>query len=183
MSSHRNNIGAEILTCLEKGAILRGGFVRDWLIRGEKFTDIDFELFSEPDEYFKSWEDHPAAWASSYFIKAKVVDGMWFDVIRKPVNNELCELSCNIFGFDGNRLVLLPFPTKFCPKKSWEMILEKKFTRLFDRAAPDAVGKIAEKKWKFVYSKPEIGPLTDINMVGPWTHFTEAKRRFDETVR
>ncbi len=158
----------EILDC---GGLFCGGLVRDYLIHGEKFNDIDFYFPNEIPEPFRSWKSNGAR--RIYFDK-----GVEFHCIEPQRLSGNTDLSCNIFSFDGQKLRARPTLNSFSYFKSWELLQNKRF--VFTNTAEVRIKlKMLAKGWTQEsrdfrrQSEPIAPPL------GPWSDFTLAKERFD----
>jgi hypothetical protein len=160
---------------LNKGGIFCGGFVRDYLIRGEPFNDIDFFFPGEWPEPYKSW-DYIRAVKNQEVVENKI-DGIKYHCLKV----EPLELTCNIFCFDGKKV----FP-RACYKplnylEAWELILQKKF--IMQVPGPKNIRleyKTTKKGWKKYGMVCITKELEEPPAIGPWTNFVEAKERFDK---
>lgn len=163
---------------LTKGGVFCGGFVRDYLIRGEPFNDIDFFF---PDE----WPEPYCSWHYMRDIPGKEVvenyaDGMKYNCLKV----EPLELSCNVFCFDGKNI----FP-RACYKpmdyvKAWELLLQKKYIMQVPGTKNVRLQeKIKKKGWEKVKAVWVRGEIEELPATGPWVDFKEAKERFDKLVQ
>ena len=154
-----------ILSC---GGFLCGGFVRDYLILGEEYNDIDFYFQGDIPSEFNSWKSNGRA-------RVKKIDGVTYHIV---LMNPDSDLSCNLFCFDGQRLFARPTKVLFSYDKSWSLIFEKKFvyTNALDiRCRTKMLGKGWTQDRIDTRQKVEaLAPL-----YGPWSNFALAKKRFD----
>jgi hypothetical protein len=158
---------------VKKGGIFCGGFVRDYLIRGEPFSDIDFYFPGKWPEPYVSW-DYKRSIKNQEVVQ-RFIDGVKFDCIKmKPF-----QCTCNIFSFDGEKI----FPRACCKPldylQAWELLLEKKFI-LQIPALENVIyeQKIKRKGWKKHGTVYITGEIEEPPTIGPWTNFVEAKERF-----
>ena len=163
---------------ISSGGVFCGGFVRDYLIRGEKFNDIDF-LFSD------GWPHPFSAWP---LIRTEIgretaemhIDGMKYHCVRlEPI-----DLTCNMFCFDGEKV----FPRKcFEPinyAEAWKLLLNKQFVQQVPAIKNVALKvKLVKRGWEFlgitITNKRMAIPPTS----GPWSDFTMAAERFSALTR
>jgi len=121
-----------IYKILNTDGFLSGGFVRDFLIRGEKFSDVDYGFhnsFSE-NNMRRTINIIGKGEVNLNFLEQKDwLDGLLFHYCPRTY---YYDLSCNLFGFDKNGF--FPFPSfhTFDLNKAWELILNKKFYKLCD---------------------------------------------------
>lgn len=153
---------------IASGGFLCGGFVRDWLILGEKYNDIDFYFEKQiPDEF--------ASWKSNGRARVNQIDGVTYHIVAM---NPHSDLSCNLFCFDGQKLFARPTRVLFSYAKSWELIFEKKFvyTNTLDIRCRT---KMLNKGWTQdrIDMRQRKEPLAPI--CGDWSSFALAKERFD----
>lgn len=160
------------------GGRLCGGFVRDYLIRGESFNDIDFTFNCKWPEPYASWR----------FIRTSkgretaenIIDGMKYHC----VNLEPTDLTCNLFLFDGVSVFPRPcFQYRDKPidySEAWEMLLQKKFVMqvpAFKNVKLRA--KLIKRGWEHCGVGLSIKTIAQPPSHGPWSDFTLAKERFD----
>lgn len=157
-----------------KGGFFCGGFVRDYLIRGETFNDIDFCFRGEWPEPYNSWT--PISVVKNSRTVESRIDGMKFQCVEL----ENFDLSCNVFSFDGQNLFPRTFASPFNYLEAWDLIFRKKFiTQVPGIKNIRLRAKLQKKGWEqegmvFLDGRIETPPAT-----GPWTNFVEAKQRFD----
>jgi hypothetical protein len=163
---------------LGKGGIFCGGFVRDYLIRGEAFSDIDFFFPGEWPEPYISWK-YRRDWPGHEVVE-NYVNGVKFNCIKI----EPLEFSCNVFCFDGKNV----FPRAVCRPmdyiNAWELLLQKKYVMqvpgfknvVFEHKAKKKGWERAELVW--THGEIDQPPAT-----GPWVDFKEAKERFDRLMQ
>ena len=166
---------SKIIDC---GGIFCGGFVRDYLIRGEQFNDIDFFFFGEWPHPFSAWplirSEHGRETAEYH------ADGIKFHCVRlEPI-----DLTCNLFCFDGQKI----FPRKcFNPidyKKAWEMLLNKQFIQQVPAIKNIALKtKLLKRRWEFHGISMATKTIANPNISGPWSDFTLAAERFHALTR
>ena len=173
---------ASLNDIIGSGGYFCGGFVRDYLIRGESFNDIDF-CFNG------LWPNPYASWP---LIRTEVgretaeahIDGMKYHC----VNLEAIDLTCNLFCFDG--LKVYPrtcFQYRDRPVdylKAWEMLLKKKFVMQVPAIKNVKLrAKLTKRGWIDCGIDLVVSTLSTPPPVGPWSDFTLAKERFDALAR
>ena len=153
---------------LDCGGFVCGGFVRDWLILGEQYNDIDFYFQGDIPAQFDSWKSNGRA-------KVNVIDGVTYHIV---LMNPDSDLSCNLFCFDGKKLFARPTKVLFSYAKSWDLIFEKKFvyTNPLDFRCRT---KMLEKGWTQERIDTRKRNEFSAPLYGPWSDFTLAKERFD----
>ena len=169
---------ASLNNIIRAGGHFCGGFVRDFLIRGESFNDIDF-CFNH------KWPEPFASWPLIRILKGretaeKFIDGMKYHC----VNLEPIDLTCNLFCFDGSKIFARSsFEYRDRPLnyiEAWEMLLEKKF--IMQVPAIKNV-KLSAKLTKRGWVDCGIDLVTDRVATppacNPWSDFALAKERFD----
>ena len=160
------------------GGYFCGGFVRDYLIRGESFNDIDFCFAGKWPNPYASW---PLIRAQLGRETAEAhIDGMKYHC----VNLEAIDLTCNLFCFDG--LKVYPracFQYRDRPVdyfKAWEMLLEKKFIMQVPAIKNVKLrAKLTKRGWMDCGIDLVANTLATPPQVGPWSDFALAKERFD----
>ena len=160
------------------GGYFCGGFVRDYLIRGESFNDIDFCFAGKWPNPYVSWP----------LIRTEIgretaeahIDGIKYHC----VNLELIDLTCNLFCFDGVKIY--PRPCFRYRDKSvnyveaWEMIFEKKFVMQVPAIKNVKLrAKLTKRGWEDCGIDLTINKITTPPSSGPWSDFMLAKERFD----
>jgi len=125
-----------------------GGFVRDYLIRGEKFSDIDYNFHdnacmrpTEKTILLRGKGDVNLA----DLEQKDYLEGLLFHYCPRSY---YYDLSCNLFGFDEDGFFPLPSYHKFDLEKAWELILEKKFYKLCNGKL--TINKMLSAKWEFI---------------------------------
>lgn len=153
---------------LSKQGFICGGFVRDWLILGEQYNDIDFYFNGDLPEEYNSWRSNGRA-------RVNEIDGVTCHIVTM---NPDSDLSCNLFCFDGQRLFARPTRVLFSYAKSWSLIFEKKFvyTSALDIRCRT---KMLNKGWIQDRIDTRQGADFLAPQYGPWSDFTLAKERFD----
>lgn len=117
---------------LNSNGFFTGGFVRDYLIRGEKFSDIDYAFHdslsaNHLDKIINI--EGVGEIDLGHLEQRDWIKGLFFHYCPRIY---YYDLSCNLFGFDKNGFFPLPSFHTFSLNKSWELILEKKFYKLCD---------------------------------------------------
>jgi hypothetical protein len=162
---------------ISKGGIFCGGFVRDYLICGKTFSDIDFFFPGEWPEPYKSWH-YIRAFKNQEVVENRI-DGIKYHCLKV----EPLELSCNVFCFDGKNI----FP-RACYKpmdylRAWELLLDKKFIMQVPGMKNIRLEyKLNKKGWQKTDTVCITKELEEPPTVGPWTNFVEAKQRFDKLI-
>jgi len=161
----KKEILSSVLSC---GGFLCGGLVRDYLILGEEYNDIDFYFEGDIPAEFNSWKSNGRA-------RFNEIDGVTHHVVTM---NPHSDLSCNLFCFDGQKLFARPTRVLFSYAKSWSLIFEKKFvyTNALDIRCRT---KMLSKGWAQdrIDTRQRSERLAPIH--GPWSDFALAKERFD----
>ena len=163
---------------IKSGGYFCGGFVRDYLIRGESFSDIDFCFAGK-------WPNPYAYWP---LIRTEIrretaethIDGMKYHC----VNLEAIDLTCNLFCFDGFKVYPRPcFQYRDKPVdyfKAWEMLLEKKFVMQIPAIKNLKLrAKLTKRGWIDCGIDLVVNTLAIPPKFGPWSDFALAKERFD----
>jgi hypothetical protein len=155
---------------LKAGGLFCGGFVRDYLIRGEQFNDLDFYFPKEIPEPYASWPFIGGA-------KTKFFEGTKFHCGISPY-----DLTCNVFSFDGEKIVARPTYMTASYAAAWRMILEKRFifTNLADIIARE---KMKRRGWIMEGIDFKRRPAPYAPTAGPWSDFTLAAERFHALTR
>ena len=155
---------------LKAGGFFCGGFVRDYLIRGESFNDIDF--------YFEGSIPKPyASWPFIGGAKTQFFEGTKFHCGTSPY-----DLTCNVFSFDGKGIVARPTYMMASYAKAWEMLFEKRFiyTHRQDAGARE---KMKRRGWIMDGIDFNRRPAPHAPTSGPWSDFTLAAERFTALTR
>lgn len=113
---------------LEDGGIFYGGFVRDYLIRGESFNDIDYSFADEMSiDKTLYIDDVPVNFADTE-ERRKMIFGKEYHFFHRSY---YYDLSCNLFGFDKDGFFPLPSQHKDVDlDKCWNGILNKEFYKI-----------------------------------------------------
>lgn len=161
----KKEILSNILSC---GGFFCGGFVRDWLILGEKCNDIDLYFEGDIPAEFNSWKSNGRA-------RVNEIDGVTYHIVAM---NPYSDLSCNLFCFDGEKLFARPTRVLFSYAKSWSLIFEKKFvyTNALDIRCRT---KMLNKGWTQDCIDTRQRSEATAPTYGPWSDFTLAKERLD----
>lgn len=117
---------------LNSNGFFTGGFVRDYLIRGEKFSDIDYAFYdslsvNHLDKLIKI--EGKGQIDLAHLEQRDWINGLFFHYCPTIY---YYDLSCNLFGFDKKGFFPLPSFHKFNLNKAWDLILNKKFYKLCD---------------------------------------------------
>jgi len=110
-----------ISNLLDTDYYIYGGFVRDYLILGEKFSDIDYyskKIHNLPTSMSTKCGFFHAGYADQY------VCGVKYHFKLRCFTHAL---SCNFFGFDKNGFFALPTEHDFCYNKAFELTINKKY--------------------------------------------------------
>jgi hypothetical protein len=159
-----------LIDIVESGGLFCGGLVRDYLIRGEPFNDVDFYFQGEIPEPYASWPFVGGA-------KTQFFEGTKFHCGTSPY-----DLTCNVFSFDGEGIVARPTYMMTSYGKSWEMIFEKRFiyTHRQDAGARE---KMKRRGWIMDGIDFNRRPDPHAPTSGPWSDFTQAAKRFTALTR
>jgi hypothetical protein len=162
-----------LLHLLEKGATLYGGFVRDYLIRGENFSDIDY--------YFEN--QCPIDLGENTFkINNQIINFAANDEPHKLVIDREYhffhrtyhhDLSCNLFGFDKDGFFPLPCRHENVDlEKFWQGILNKEFYKLSNgKLTKD---KLISRGWKMIDQTEDLcHDIIHRDRVGIWQEHNE----------
>jgi hypothetical protein len=151
---------------LKAGGLFCGGFVRDYLIRGEQFNDLDFYFPNEIPEPYASWPFIGGA-------KTKFFEGTKFHC-----GTSSYDLTCNVFSFDGEKIVARPTYMTASYTQAWRMIFERRFiyTHRQDAGARE---KMKRRGWEMVSIDFRKRGEPFAPSYGVWSDFKEAKERFD----
>ena len=155
-----------LLKIIKDGGLFCGGFVRDYLIRGKDYNDIDFYFPTDTPEPYASWKFIGGA-------KTMIIDGKKFHCGTSPY-----DLTCNVFSFDGEKIVARPTFMEFSYTRSWEMIFRKEFVFTEIKDASSAA-KMQRRGWSKVGSDFRKRPEPFAPSCGAWSYFKQAKERFD----
>lgn len=132
-----------IAKILESGGMLTGGIVRDWLIRGETFNDVDFYFDQEPEWILE--------WGSKNKRLFREVDCVTYHCQRIVPGTSTQDLTCNLFSFSLKRgLFARPSPYDFDYNYGFAMLLQKEFGVLDLRDA-NIRFKMIGRGWKEIY--------------------------------
>jgi hypothetical protein len=156
-----------LIDILKAGGLFCGGFVRDYLIRGEPFNDVDFYFPKVIPEPYASWKFVGGA-------KTIIIDGNKFHCC----DNSYFDISCNIFSFDGQGIVARPTYMEFSYTRSWQMLFNKSF--IFNDLRDVRVSeKMKRRGWQMaaIDFRKRAEPFAP--SCGVWSDFTLAKERFD----
>lgn len=111
---------------LHRGGHLVGGFVRDYLIRGEKFSDIDFVL---PQHEVLGISLSKQSQTHAEFI----IDNTRFHWQYKAFE---VDLSCNFFHYSLHGLLAKPTKINYSYERSFELIKDKGFVYFAQSCIP-----------------------------------------------
>ena len=166
-----NGLLNKIISC---GGYFCGGFVRDYLIRGEAFSDIDFSIDGEWPNPFCGWPLIRTELGRE--TSEKHINGIKYHCVRlEPI-----DLTCNLFCFDGTKI----FPREcFQPIdyiRAWELLLNRQFIQQAPAIKNIALKtKLVKRGWEYVGITMAGNSISIPTKVGPWSDFTLAKERFD----
>jgi hypothetical protein len=155
-----------LIEILKAGGLFCGGFVRDYLIRGEDYNDIDFYFPLATPEPYDSWKFIGGA-------KTMTMEGKKFHCGTSPY-----DITCNVFSFDGKRIVARPTFMEFSYARSWEMLLKKEFVFTTMRDIPSAE-KMKRRGWAKIGNDFRKRAEPFAPTCGVWSEFTLAKERFN----
>jgi len=166
----QSKVKEQLLKIIKDGGLFCGGFVRDYLIRGKQFNDIDFYFPSKTTEPYASWPFIGGA-------KTQFFEGTKFHCGTSPY-----DLTCNVFSFDGEKIIARPTFMMFSYVRSWEMIFRKEFIFTEIKDASSAA-KMQRRGWGKLGSdfRKRTEPLAP--SAGPWSDFTMAAERFHALTR
>lgn len=166
-----------------KNLIFWGGFVRDYLIRGESFNDIDIDpsqcevnLIDYLDNNYSEFK------TTCNFFPTYIINNYKIQIVHlngkegfKPI-----DLSCNIFGFKNREIVPLDFPNSCDFEEHFNLILKKEMYLLSKNDIRRAK-KFQERGWKingFKFHKEENAKVRNV-----WENYNQiARKRFDKIV-
>lgn len=152
-----------IFNLLHEGYYLYGGFVRDYLIRGETFSDIDYykdsfngKILNVITKYglFQAGQEDQSICRVNYHFK-----------LRSFSN----DLSCNFFGFNKDGFFALPTEHDFCYNKAFEMILNKEYYYLGGEVNQN---KLMSRGWKKVGEENNKREDITAPSEGIWNEYT-----------
>jgi|GEM_PF-4073915 len=159
-----------LIDIVESGGLFCGGFVRDYLIRGEPFDDLDFYFQGEIPEPYASWPFVGGA-------KTQLFEGTKYHCGTSPY-----DLTCNVFSFDGEKVVARPTYMTTSYAQAWRMIFEKRFIYTH---RPDAGAREKMKRRGWIMEGIDFNRRPDpyAPASGPWSDFTLAAERFHALTR
>lgn len=155
---------------LGRGGHFVGGFVRDYLIRGEAFSDIDFVLPQEENlgiSLSKKTQTH----AEFNF------DNTTFHWQYSAFQTDL---SCNFFHYSSDGIVAKPTKINYSYEHSFELIKEKRFV-YFTQNDMRIRHKMVCRGWIMTDSlHKQIRPTLHAPKHGSWEALNQiAKQRID----
>ena len=164
-----------------KGFFL-GGFVRDFLIRGEKFQDIDYSFhypFALSDSDATILNQNEIIRLDDSEESKRRINGLYFHYCP---TSYYYDLSCNLFGFDKDGFFPLPSYHLFDLNKAWELILDKKFYKLCDGKL--TTQKMLRQNWEMVGEiQDKENQIIHHDRNGIWNDYNKiAKQRLNELV-
>jgi hypothetical protein len=156
---------------LKDGGLFCGGFVRDYLIRGEEYDDIDFYFPEVTPEPYASWDIVGGA-------KTMIMNKKKFHCCK----NTPYDITCNIFSFNGEKINARPTLLEVSYTRSWELIFERKFI-YSDFRDIRVREKMRRRGWEMVGIdfRKRSEPFAPSH--GPWSDFTLAAERFTALTR
>ena len=122
---------------LDADGIIMGGFVRDFLIVGEGFGDIDFEIPGMDSPLFEGMKSCIAS-------HEKTIGTTRFHQTRRK---DCTDLSCNFFGLSKDGIFARPLKAMFSYELAFRMIAQKRY-RLFNPMDARLVFKMEKKGWQ-----------------------------------
>lgn len=162
-----------VLGLLEKNACFYGGFVRDYLIRGESFKDIDY-YFSDgficPQEKTINILNYGDIFFACVYERDKYLFGKKYHFFHRQF---YYDLSCNLFGFDKHGFFPLPsqHPT-FDLEIAWEGVLNKSFFVLSEGRL--TTNKMLDKGWKLAGKTIDYNKkISEKNRTGAWQQYND----------
>jgi len=157
----------------EAGANFTGGFVRDYLVRGECFNDVDFYFDEEPD-WIQEWEQN----GKRFFIYQDCIE---YHCQRIIPGSSTQDLSCNLFSFNKERgLFARPTPYVFDYELGFKMLLNKQFAVL-DLKDANIRFKMVERGWTEIWVSKRTSIVTAPEH-GIWDEHTQTARERLEAV-
>jgi len=158
---------------LDKDGVFYGGFVRDYLIRGESFGDIDYYFNNEFSYDFRTklfYIDNQPINFTSTDERRKYIFGKEYHFFHRSY---YYDLSCNLFGFDKDGFFPLVSQHKDVDlDKAWNGILNKEFYKLSHGKL--TIDKLRIKGWKMIDETTDLCQdliLRDRN--GIWQQYNE----------
>lgn len=162
-----------IAKILEAGGMLTGGIVRDYLIRGECFNDVDFYFDEEPDWILE--------WGSNKKRLSREIDCITYHCQRIVPGTSTQDLTCNLFCFNLKRgLFARPSPYDFDYNYGFAMLLQKEFGVLDLRDA-NIRFKMVARGWREIYMPKRRGEIYAPEH-GIWDEHTQTARERLEAV-
>jgi hypothetical protein len=145
----------------ESNGTFTGGIVRDYLLLGEMFNDVDFYFNTEPKWIYEWANNHQKFWM--------VKDCVTYHCQKVPFN---WDLSCNLFNFSKERGIFAkPSIHKFNYEVAFEMLLNKRFV-LLHKFAINLKFKMIARGWvaepSFYETQEEQAPKH-----GSWEQYSE----------
>ena len=155
---------------LQRGGELLGGFVRDYLIRGEAFSDIDFVLPRHEDlgiGLSKKSQTH------AEFI----IDNTRFHWQYSAFETDL---SCNFFHYSLHGIVAKPTKINYSYERSFGLIKDKEFA-YFAQSCMPIRRKMILRGWVMAESlHKQIRPTLHAPKHGTWEALNHiAQQRID----
>lgn len=167
---------------LDTNGFFSGGFVRDFLIRGERFSDIDYAFHdSISANHLDKIINIPGRGEVDLgFLEEKD----WFEGLLFHYCPRIYyyDLSCNLFGFDKNGFFPLPSFHTFDLNKAWELILDKKFYKLSDGRL--TINKMLNLGWKIEGDiSDKQNQIIEHDRIGVWNNHNQiARERLNELI-
>ena len=151
-----------IFNLLYSDYYLYGGFVRDYLILGERFSDVDYYGKNSNVKLLNVKTNHGLFQAG--LSEQSVCKVSYHFQLRSYFN----DLSCNFFGFDKNGFFALPTEHSFCYNKAFELILNKQY---YDLGGQVNESKLMLKGWKRVGKENDKRDEITAPTEGVWTEY------------
>lgn len=155
---------------LQRGGQLLGGFVRDYLIRGEAFSDIDFVLPQE-ENLGVSLSKESQNYAE--FVLDNTTFHWQYDAFQT-------DLSCNFFHYSSEGIVAKPTKISYSYERSFELIKDMEFV-YFTQSCMPIRRKMISRGWVMAESlHKQIRPTLHAPKHGSWEALNNiAKQRID----
>jgi len=159
---------------LEKNAFFYGGFVRDYLIRGEKFNDIDYD-FHHGDIDSKEGTiniNNKKITIGNIQERKKIFFNHKYHYYHRMY---YYDLSCNLFGFDKDGFFPLPCEHPNVDfEKVWQAILNKEFYILCKPNRRIRLKNFLSRNWKIAGEAiSESNKIIYRDRTGIWQNYNE----------
>lgn len=135
---------ALISKILDHGGVFIGGFVRDYLILGEHYNDIDFILRKDAGIKITNWKD---SYMGREFVHNDTVFHWQYSFFPT-------DISCNFFGFSSEGIISRPTKINYSYEKSLRLIFEKKYVYFCPQDDMRVALKMRKRGWKMCQMLP-----------------------------